>query len=463
MEGSIPKAEGFTTQDGNCLDDEDPEHSRWIHRDKLAIIESHEMQEAGIHLPPQPARSLSKSKGIRARHIDQEIPEIPMQEVDSSAPKGKKPRTRSPILREGSEEEETLGNNFDIRNPEEIAEEANITSSPTLVYRQPDLRKSSSRIPLPKSSPMPIPQEHLERDTPLARKRGASGTWAGDENNFAYNRIRSRGNSVGSQILLDECNTPNNQHTPTSISRPGSSGSPTKVRQPGPTKPSQIRPINGSISTLDIALKARSASNNASPRTPSSNMRPKSRSGLEPRPANAINRPEGDAPWLATMYKPDPRLPPDQQLLPTHAKRLQQEQYDRMHKDTEQKRLADKASPQLPREFSPLAEHTVNGLKPSSREADEKKMKEQQRNTEWPLAPATSGSKERDQRLLGNSTIAEAGHAGYSTVPKVKENSPMKSPRIMDPFERERWERDHEKGGGQKQEKEKTCGCCIVM
>lgn len=53
-------------------------------------------------------------------------------------------------------------------------------------------------------------------------------------------------------------------------------------------------------------------------------QRPKSRAGLETRPPTAVNRPEGEPPWLATMYKPDPRLPPDQQLLPTHAKRMQQ-------------------------------------------------------------------------------------------------------------------------------------------
>ena len=28
------------------------------------------------------------------------------------------------------------------------------------------------------------------------------------------------------------------------------------------------------------------------------------------------------------MYKPDPRLPPDQQIIPTHAKRMQQEQWE---------------------------------------------------------------------------------------------------------------------------------------
>lgn len=38
---------------------------------------------------------------------------------------------------------------------------------------------------------------------------------------------------------------------------------------------------------------------------------------------------EGEAPWIASMYKPDPRLPPDQQMLPTHAKRMAQEQWEK--------------------------------------------------------------------------------------------------------------------------------------
>lgn len=460
LDGSMYRNERVAAQDESFVDDDDPERSRWIHRDKLAIIESHEMQEAGIQLPPQHTRSGSKSKGRREHIVSQETPEIPSQDLEPSLVRGKKQRIRSPVRQEEPENMSVSG--FDIRTPEEIAADNYIASSPTQVYRQPDLRKSSSRIPLPKSSPMPIPQEHLERDTPLVRKRGASGNWTGEENGMSYNRIRSRGNSVGSQVLLDDIDTSNNQSTPTPVSRPTSSGSPTKPRLPSNNRPPQTRRISANNRTPDTAFKARTASNTASPRTPSSNIRPKSRSGLEVRPPTAINRPEGDPPWLATMYKPDPRLPPDQQLLPTHAKRLQQEQWDRVQKEAEQRRLEGKASPQLPREFSPLAEHTVNGLQPSSREADEKITQEQQRGPEWPLTVATSKVKERDQRPMGSSGAGDGGHAGYSTVPRVKEKSPVKSSQPLDPFERERIERDEEKGR-RKEGKEKGCSCCIVM
>ncbi|KAK4693694.1 hypothetical protein P7C71_g3755, partial [Lecanoromycetidae sp. Uapishka_2] len=162
------------------------------------------------------------------------------------------------------------------------------------------------------------------------------------------------------------------------------------------------------------------------------------------------------------MYKPDPRLPPDQQLLPTHAKRLQQEQWERAQKEAEQRRLEGKASPQLPREFSPLAEHTINGLQPSSRDADEKGIQEQQQGSEWPLTVATPGVKDRDQRPMGSSGVGDGGHAGYSTVPRVKEKSPVKVSKPLDPFERERLEREEEKDR-REEEKQKNCGCCIVM
>jgi len=454
------RTERVAPQEDIFLDDEDPERSRWIHRDKLAIIESHEMQEAGIQIPPEQVRSVSVSKGRRERNMGHEAPEIPNHEVELPARRGKKQRTRSPIRQQ--EPAEALINGFDIRTPEEIAADNCIPSSPTLVYRQPDLRKSSSRIPLPKSSPMPIPQEHLERDTPLARKRGASGNWTGEENGIAYNRIRSRGNSVGSQVLLDEIDKSSIQNTPTPASRPPSSGSATKARLPNGNRSSQTRRTLANNRTPETSFKPHSTSITVSPRTPSSASRPKSRSGLEPRPATAINRPEGEPPWLATMFKPDPRLPPDQQLLPTHAKRLQQEQWERAEKGAEQRRLDGNASPQLPREFSPLAEHTVNGLQPPSRDAEEKSVQKQQRGSEWPLTVATSEFNEKDQQPLRSSGVGDGGHAGYSTVPRVKEKSPVKGAKPLDSFERERLERDEEKSR-RKEEKEKGCGCCIVM
>ena len=463
-------------RDETYLDDEDPEHSRWIHRDKLAIIERHEMQKAGIELPPRPARSASKSKSRKEPSYN--VPDLPSQETETL--ERKKRRTRSPV-RQDDAGEETLVNDFDIRTPEEIAADQYM-DSPSNIYRQPDLRKSSSRIPLPRSSPMPIPQEHIEREAPLPRKRGGSGT--AEENGILYNRVRSRGNSVGSQALLDDPEpTPN---TPTPNSRPVSRDSPTK------SKVSNNRPVHSrkpsiTNTTPNLQSRSRNPSIANSLRTPSFVQRPKSRSGLEPRPATAVNRPEGDPPWLASMYKPDPRLPPDQQILPTHAKRLDQEKSERERKGSAQQRLDDKAPAQLPREFSPLAEHTVNGLQPSSRDQDESTMQERpspQKQSEWPLsvAPPPMGQQKPKPASPGLAVPDGSQHAGYSTMPRVKQNgSPVNSqvvgtsnnPKPLDPFEKEKMERaEKEKGGGgggvtekgkEEKVKEKGCGCCVVM
>ena len=448
------------------LDDEDLEQSRWIHRDKLAIIESHEMQEAGIQLPPQQKRLATKSKPPSDPVQSQGTVSMPAQEAEAlPAIEQRKRRTRSPI-RQDEDGDETLVNEFDLRTPEEIAADNDQDGNSSTPYRQQDLRKTSSRIPLPRSSPMPIPQGHIERDTPLPRKRGASGTWTGEESGIAYNRMRSRGNSVGSQVLLDDPDA--SYYTPAPASRPGSGGSPTTARViSNKSTATHIRKPSITASPPTIHQKPRQSSVTPSPRTPSSTQRPKSRSGLEPRPPTAINRPEGDAPWLATMYKPDPRLPPDQQILPTHAKRLQQEQWERARKDSDPRRLDGRVSPQPSRDFSPLAEHTVNGLQPSSRDADEKVL--QERGSEWPLTVATPNIHKPSSSPQAPD---ENQRALYSPMPRAKqaENPVGHVPphqQALDPFEKERLARaaDEEKGGLGKEEgkREKGCGCCIVM
>ena len=496
---SMERTDRVLTQEEPVLEDEDPERSRWIHRDKLALIESHEMQEAGIKLPPQRQKSTSsrsRSRREKDRSQDQSAV-VPDQDEEIPPLKDRKnKKTESPAQQDDGGGQ-NLVNDFDIRTTEEIAADNYINTNPSNGYRQPqpDQRKGSSRIPLPRSSPLPIPQEHIERDTPLPRKRGISGNYSNnDENGLSYSRVRSRNNSVGSAILLDDMeNIP--IHTPTSASNPTVLNQPTPSRTQR-TPSSAHRPKSRSgLETTPLSQKPRIISTTtASPRTPPSTVqRPKSRSGLEPRPVTAVNRPEGDPPWLATMYKPDPRLPPEEQLLPTHAKRLQQEQWERAQKESQQrmremeaqqrKHQHEKPAAQLPREFSPLAEHTVNGLQPSSRDADEKTLQERSAS-EWPLTQATprkpppaSGGLNANPAAGGGVGGDDGGqHAGYSPMPRVKQGtSPIlgnitdirPGQRVLDPFERERMaRRDDEKGGREdtrKEKKEKGCGCCVVM
>jgi hypothetical protein len=144
-----------------------------------------------------------------------------------------------------------------------------------------------------------------------------------------------------------------------------------------------------------------------------------------------MKRPEGDPPWLATMYKPDPRLPPDQQLLPTVAKRLQQEQWEKEGKfgnayDTSFRPLNDE-------EFQPQPEAI----------RQENEVSEQ--DSEWPLRSPKSPT-------LSTGRPGTAG--GYSTMPKIStpviEQAPSPKPpiRVQEPPE------DAKKGG---------CGCCAIM
>ena len=451
------------------LEDEDPERSRWIHRDKLALIESHELQEAGIKLPRHSSlrgrsNSRSKSRKLHSRGPSRDLPASGGQEQaqDSLPAKGgKRQRTRSPQKKQQDEEVPHLSAaELDLRTPEDIASDP-FTNQ---MYRQQGLRSSSSRIPLPTSSPMPIPQEHRERHTPLPRTRGTSGNWTlGDEDGIRYNQLRRRSQSVGSQILLDDGEPLNFHGTANGVSKDSSSQSPS-------TSPSTQR-LGGKVVQSSHARKASAALRNVSEpqgRTTSTTSRsspatrPKSRSGLEPRPATAINRPEGEAPWLADMYKPDPRLPQDEQLIPTHAKRLQQ-------KALEEQAKANASTPPKRRDFSPVAVHTQNGLQPPSpavarspRDLNEKSPAENQAG--WPLNGSPKPSMTNSSVSVGNNEGKNSpggvnDHAGYRTIPKVRSTPPIGSAPSPKPDTQPMRREMEEK----LKEKEKGCGCCLVM
>lgn len=446
--------------------DEDPESSKWVHRDKLAIIESNELQEAGIKLPRHSSlrgrpKSKSNSRRGQSRGHGRQQSASGDHEQENGKPQtgdSKRQRVQSPVR-----QDETPDNamDFDLRTPEEIAANPYDTSSSSM-YRQQGLRSSSSRIPLPTSSPMPIPQEHRERHTPLPRTRGASGSW--DEEGLAYSKPRPRSQSAGSQILLDYGEPPNSTPTPaanvTQFSSP--STSPSKQRTVSkPVQSGNARKASTALRNVSEPPKPRSTSANsrASPAT-----RPKSRSGLETRPATAINRPEGEAPWLATMYKPDPRLPPEQQLLPTHAKRLQQKQ-------SEEQAKAGGTEPRRPQQFGPVAVHTHNGLQPPSpitslspRDVNEKSPAENQPG--WPLRlspnPSTSNL---NGGSGGGSPSGASDHGGYTTMPKVQTTPPIGSmpgsrPMVHQPS---RGQPGRDRLQEKEVQKEKGCGCCVVM
>lgn len=386
-------------------DDEDPEHSRWIHRDKLARIESEELQAAGIILPR--ARATSKSSR-RDTSRDQQG-----NGLRSEQPGQKRQRIGSFPT---EEEEMPESNGWDLRTPEEAAED------PGDLYQDVSGGvKGVSRIPVCKTSPIPIPFEHLERDTPMQRKQ--SGIWGEEEAAISYPKSRGRSNSI--KVLQEAAATP----TPAKRLVSENSTSPTKKAVKKGTAPA-----NRTISAQ--RPKTRSGTNT---RDTSGTQRPPTRSGEAGAP-NTTKRPEGDPPWLATMYKPDPRLPPDQQLLPTVAKRLQQEQWEKEGKfgtayDTSFRPINDEQFHQQP--------------DPAQQTIEVEQEKDDDGDGEWPL---------RGPKSPTTSTGRPGTAGGYSTMPKITTSgipqgvvlpSPKPAPvRMQEPPE-------NASNGG--------CGCCVVM
>ena len=109
--------------------------SRWIHKDKLELIEIHELQRAGISPEDLPIIQ-DGSDAQRHGHHAAEDGDFRFYELNS-----------------------------DIRTPEEQASGARYNN----VYRQFRRNASSSRIPLASASPHPIPQQYIERSAPLPR------------------------------------------------------------------------------------------------------------------------------------------------------------------------------------------------------------------------------------------------------------------------------------------------------
>ncbi|KAL8713652.1 MAG: hypothetical protein Q9225_006718 [Loekoesia sp. 1 TL-2023] len=461
------------------LDQEDPESSRWIHRDKLAMIESHELQEAGIKLPRQ-RRSKSSLRNKRSHSRNQSITSVKDPEPDVPATReGARQKVHSPVQQQLQENPM----DYDLRTPEEIALDSSPQNGSTIMYHQPNSGRSGSRIPLPKTSPLPIAQGYIDRSAPLPRNRRASGNWSGgDEEGFSYNRIRSRSNSVGSRVLFDDAEV---NGTPTPAAKPGSregfANSPPKQRSVSkPVSVSNARPrtSNGPRNISEPQkLRPSPSTHKSSPGFP----RPRSRNGLEARPATAVNRPEGEAPWIADMYKPDPRLPPEQQMLPTHAKRLQQEQRAREAKEAaldSQQPAPATLTPERPvgitRTPSPLAtKHPSQPFPQNTQETPQDQDFRSFNNTpdrananspsgQWPLkvAPPVKPPSVKTNHNSGNSPISpDQSHGGYSTIPKVQNTPPIGSAPSPKPMPQPMLQEKPRK----EKEKEKGCGCCVVM
>ncbi len=413
------------------LDKDDP---GWIHRDKLAQIENRELQAAGIVLPRSRAYSRT-GRSSRSR----ETSANGMERQDRGQIVQKRQRIEVPPQQEELDQESSIDAEekaaWDLRTQEEI--EADERRG-WIDYST--LSKNASKIPINMMSPAPVPINYLERDAPIPRQKSA--VWGNDSVTIEYPRPQPKKESAPtSEPVKQESakeqqpmssgskrpnakrtqSSPDKQKLPTHGSGPGPNGQ-TDRKPSGPLK--KTPPISHSSSTRP---RTRGASGSIS--------RPTTRSG-------EVKRPEGDPPWLATMFKPDPRLPPDQQLLPTVAKRLQQEQWEREGKggtayDTMFRPLNDE---ELRRQELPPS--------PTKETAPETPAKEEGQG-EWPLR-STQDKNERP---------GTAG--GYSTMPRISTVPLIQSPPVNQAQQPPR--REVEVMQVEEETKNGGCGCCIVM
>ncbi|KAH6603269.1 hypothetical protein Trco_008044 [Trichoderma cornu-damae] len=345
-----PEADDATQTDRGRADStvNEEAESKWIHRDKLAQIESEELQAAGF-IP----RSRAPSKQRRdksARRGAADAPEHHRSGQDQAPEPGDAPAAAA----------------WDARAAEEAAEElANASAGQNA--------KGGSRIPVAKT-----------------RSRSASAT------------LRELAPGISAE-------------KPKPAQRPAAESSPKKT---GAAGRKNSEPAGSKAKTAAARPKTRSGPGKDS--TGAGGPRPSTRSGEA-----SLNskQTEGNPPWMVNSYRPDPRLPPDQQLIPTVARRLQQEKWEQEGTfgtayDKDFRPLND--NPLLREGSAPLGEAKQE---PPAREDEEEEEEQAQaqapdagQSGEWPLKAEPP-----------KSTAVRLG-SSYSTMPKISDVQPPKSP-----------------------------------
>lgn len=379
------------------------EESKWIHRDKLAQIESQELQAAGFILP-KPRSHSRVSRRDNRHHSDQSSLHQKADGPTSESNGPARSRTNSVAADQPDADADPETPSWDLRLPDEIAEEGDLGFCVAS-----GLSKGGTRIPVAKLSPAPIPMDYLERPTPVSRKNTSDGASA-DVDAITYPKPRSRSAS-SKQADASTPAAPTAKRSATDIS---------------PKKPTGARKPSSRAVSAGQRPKTRSG--------PKDTSRPSTRSGELA--AGSTKQPEGDPPWLLSSYRPDPRLPPDQQLLPTVARRLQQEKWEK----------EGKFGNVLDKEFRPLNDEGF-AQPPDKAEQPEEKPEEKPDAREWPLSEESRGTPRPP--------------SVYSTMPKVQEGPANPPPVPMGPDQA----RPAEAVVRVPEEKEGKagCACCVVM
>ncbi|KAF2029313.1 hypothetical protein EK21DRAFT_67998 [Setomelanomma holmii] len=386
------------------------DQNNWIHRDKLKEIETRELEEAGFRVG-RSSRSNSRSQSATRRARSRRGSEAVEQTRDSE----ERTEHRHVISPIPAEDEDATEDHHAYGSPDPYEDFGpdSIPTSPRTGNHT--VRPSTSRIPLAKTSGIPVPASVADRDAPLPRSRAGSENWNGDA--IATNGARVRSGSVGSQNLLDGPEGQRQTTPPFGHMRKTSAtnGSPPKSPQKSPMKaktPGKPTPTSGARKTsVKTSAKNRQASGNSPPK------RPGTSSGSVSRPTTS-HRPEGEAPWLATMYKPDPRLPPDQQIIPTHAKRMQREQWEN----------EGRVASMYDKDFQMLNTEEFQDKRNSQLQPLD--FEKAQANETWPLPSPTKqdASEEKADTNPAKSSANEQG--GYKLTPTIPQTQ---SPRVPSP------------------------------
>ena len=372
--------------------------SRWIHKDKLERIEIEELargggeqysnQSRGVYGETSNGNSNRQHKSSPDEYYDDEDP---MRDADFN----------------------------ELRTPEEQA--ADWISSPRKNFNR---NPSYSRIPLASLSPHPIPQQFIERTTPLPR---SSVTPNGSDDggvSISPPSLRKRSHSASSAMLLDDQESSptagaasaaavaatRSSPTPTTSSAPASS-----KKRPSVTAATAARPKQSSrASGTSTVTKPRAKSNAKPTHRPGTSASYSAHGGQ-----NAPNKsPEGRPPWSLSGYKADPSLPPDQQIIPTLARKLQQEQWERdgvpaTVYDKEMRPLMVEDGPDREREKSPVCQEDGG--------------ESEEMGAEWPLRSTSqaepSESKRSTEQHIHKSNSRLEG--GYRTTPSVSFGWPI--------------------------------------
>lgn len=382
------------------------ENSKWIHRDKLARIESEELKAAGIFVPLPRASSKQRRDRSQSRL---------RRGVGDAAEPAIQSRSRKNSSTTEHHAPETMVPSWDLRTPEEIAEEeAN-------AYFTSNGLKGGSRIPVAKTSPAPIQLDVL---SVTSRRLPDSPE---DDSVLQSAKTRARSTSAGTK----GAELPDPSGTMAAAKRAAPETSP-KKNAAGPRK---------SSAPAKAPSRPKTRSSPSKDSTGNGGSRPPTRSAKIP-----TKELEGEPPWMINSYKPDPRLPPDEQLLPTVARRLVQEQWEREGKfgdayDTALRPLNNNALPEPAHaEKSADGEHAKQDLRQLA---------------EWPLKVEAASHPAK-------SPTARQG--SYSTMPKISDSPRTAAQATFANQQPAQQETAAPSAPEEKDTKEKGgCGCCVVM